>query len=196
MKKKISTYAKEHNLTYQTVYKMVKRGEIPSVTLPTNTILIVEGNIDKPMSNALRVFLYARVSSSENKDNLERQMERIRSFAIAKGYTIIGEVSEIGSGLNDNRKKLEKILLADNYDCIIVEHKDRLARFGVHYLECLLEKQGKKIEVINEVPSNSKEDLLQDFVSIITSFTARLYGLRRSRRKTEKIIKELSHEED
>ena len=74
---------------------------------------------------------------------------------------------------------------------IIVEHKDRFSRFGLNYIKLLLELQGRKIEVINDV-NDSKEDLMQDFVSIITSFCARLYGNRRKNRKTEKLIEELN----
>jgi len=74
-----------------------------------------------------------------------------------------------------------------------VEHKDRLTRFGFNYIQILFNQLGKEIEVVNET-KNDKEDLMQDFISIITSFCARLYGLRRSKRKTEKIIKELKNE--
>lgn len=77
---------------------------------------------------------------------------------------------------------------------IVVEHKDRLARFGLNYIERLLDLQGRKIEVINE-QSNDRDDLMQNFVSIITSFCARLYGLRRNKRRTEKIIEQLSKED-
>jgi predicted site-specific integrase-resolvase len=75
---------------------------------------------------------------------------------------------------------------------IVVEHKDRLTRFGYNYLEQLLKMQDRRIEVIN-LAENGKEDLVQDFVSIVTSFCARLYGQRRSKRKTERLIAELSH---
>jgi len=76
---------------------------------------------------------------------------------------------------------------------IIVEHSDRLTRFGFHFLSILLEKQGCTIEVINEAGDDT-QDLMQDFISIITSFCARIYGLRRCKRKTEKIIRELENE--
>jgi predicted site-specific integrase-resolvase len=75
---------------------------------------------------------------------------------------------------------------------IVVEHKDRLTRFGYNYLEQLLKMQGRRIEVI-DLAENGKEDLMQDFVSIVTSFRAQLYGQRRSKRKAERLIAELSH---
>ena len=77
---------------------------------------------------------------------------------------------------------------------IIVEHKDRLTRFGFNYIETLLENENRKIEVINVInySENHKEDFVADFVSIITSFCAIIYGQRRTKRKTEKLIELLN----
>jgi len=88
------------------------------------------------------------------------------------------------------RDKLLKLLTDSTITLIVVEHKDRLTRFGFNYIEKLLVMQGRRVEVIN-LAENGKEDLIQDFVSIVTSFCARLYGQRRSKRKTERIIAEL-----
>lgn len=142
-----------------------------------------------------KVVLYARVSSNENKNNLESQLERLRLFAIAKGYQVVKEIKEVGSGLNDNRSKLNYLLEKElnEFKILLVEHKDRLTRFGFNYIDILLKSHNKQIEVINLVDSD-KEDLIQDFVSVITSFCARIYGKRRSKRKTEKLIKELEDE--
>lgn len=76
---------------------------------------------------------------------------------------------------------------------ILVEHHDRLTRFGFQFLQEWMKERGCEIEVINKV-TNDKEDLMKDFVSLVTSFTARLYGLRRSKRKTEQLIKALENE--
>lgn len=102
-------------------------------------------------------------------------------------------VCEVGSGLNDNRKKLESLLVDKTITKIIVEHSDRFSRFGMNYIQKLLEIDNREIEVINTC-SNDRDDLMQDFVSIITSFTARLYGQRRSKRNTEKLIRELNND--
>lgn len=192
MKKKISTYAKEHDLKYMSVWRMVKKGLIKHEILPTGTILILDESLQQNKKDC--VALYARVSSSENKNNLDKQVERLENFAIANGWKIKHSIKEIGSGLNDNRKQLSKLLSKADYTKLIVEHKDRFCRFGTKYIEQLLEQTGKELIIINDKEENSKEDLMQDFVSIITSFTARLYGLRRSKRKTEKIIKELKND--
>ncbi len=188
---KLSEYARKNSITYRTAQNHWKLGYIKGKQLPSGTIVVDD---DEPViSTSINVILYARVSSSENKDNLETQLNRLRDYANAKGYIIIKEVKEIGSGLNDKRPQLESVLKSDNWNILIVEHKDRLARFGTNYLNIILNKLNRKIEIIN-ITEDNKIDLMQDFVSIITSFCARLYGLRRTHRKTEQIIKELSND--
>ncbi len=115
-------------------------------------------------------------------------------YCAAKGYRVASVVKEIGSGVNDARPKLIKLLTDLSVTLIVVEHKGRLTRFEFNYLEKLLAMQGRRIEVIS-LAENGKEDLVQDFVSIVTSFCARLYSQRRSERKTERIIAELQSEE-
>ena len=186
-KYKISEYAKLHKLSYRSIWNRVKEGKLIYEKTETGRILIFEQKV-----KILNVVIYARVSSTENKDNLEKQKERLVNYCLAKGYIVNKVITEIGSGLNDNRKKLESILLDRNINLIVVEHSDRLARFGLNYIKKLLELDGRNIEIVN--PTNTvKEDLIQDFVSIITSFTARLYGQRRNKRRTEKLIKELNN---
>lgn len=102
--------------------------------------------------------IYTRVSAAKNKSNLEAQAGRLQDYCAAKGWVVAQVVKEIGSGINDNRPKLLKLL-------IVVEHKDRLTRFGFNYIEQLLAIQGRRIEVINQA-ENGKEDLIQDFVTL------------------------------
>jgi putative resolvase len=96
--------------------------------------------------------------------------------------------------VNDSRPKLLSLLKDTSITLLVVEHRDRLTRFGFHYLETLLETQGRSIEVVN-VAENDKEDLLADLVAILYSFTARLYGQRRAKRKTERLVTELEAED-
>lgn len=185
MKYKISAYAKLHKVCYRTVWNWVKLGKVSFIKTERGNILITE-----PESHDLSVAIYARVSSAEAKHNLERQKNRLLDYCAAKGYKVEKVVTEIASGLNDTRPKLEKLLVDKSINLIVVEHKDRLARFGLNYIEKLLALDNRKIEIINP-QSNDRDDLMQDFVSIITSFTARLYGQRRTKRKTEQLIAEL-----
>ncbi|MGB3638775.1 MAG: IS607 family transposase [Rivularia sp. (in: cyanobacteria)] len=187
---KLSDYAKKEGISYQTAWRMWKRGELNAKQLPSGTIIVnVDSQLfdDEPHAPRECVLIYARVSSAENKANLDSQALRVEKYCVAKGYRIIAIVKEVGSGVNDSRKKLLHSLSRDDYNLIVCEHKDRLTRFGFNYIKTLLNKMGKDIEVINEA-REEKEDLMQDFVSIITSFCARIYGLRRQKRKKECII--------
>ena len=191
MKYKISQYAKKYNVTTRTVWNWIYANKLITERDKTNHLLIIESE-DKKINDS--VAIYARVSSSENKNNLETQKQRLISYCASVGYKVEYIVTEIGSGLNDKRPKLEKLLLDKTITKIVVEHKDRLCRFGLNYIQKLLALQGREIEIVNPV-EDDKEDLVQDFVSIITSFCARIYGQRRTKRKTEQLIKELENKD-
>ena len=190
---KLSEYAKRLGVTYRTAWNRYKKGMFPDAYVDEN------GKIYLPMKHFVRdddvkVAVYARVSSSENKTNLDSQAERLVAYCNARGYRVSKVVKEVGSGLNDERSKLENILIDRSIKIIVVEHKDRFSRFGLNYIQKLLELDGRRIEVVNEV-LDDKTDLMQDFVSIVTSFCARLYGQRRNQRRTEKLIEELKNVE-
>ena len=89
--------------------------------------------------------------------------------------------------MNDERKRLTALLQQKDFDVLLVEHKDRLSRFGFRWFEVLA---SFRIEVVN-LAENATHDLMEDLVAIITSFSARLYGQRRGRKKTEAAIKAL-----
>jgi putative resolvase len=188
--KRLSEYAKDIGVAYVTAYRHFKKGLIPnSKQIETGTILVgYEDPLIEQASN--RAIVYSRVSSNAMKNNLERQQRRLEDYAISRGYSIVLSVKEISSGMNDSRPKLQKILNSKDFDILVVEHKDRLTRFGFNYIETLLNKDNKKIEVVN-ISKNDNENLMEDLISIIYSFSARMYGQRKSRRKTEKLIQEL-----
>lgn len=191
---KLSDYAKELGISYTTAWRWWKAGKLPHPARQTESGLVIVDYVaqsSKPELKTNRVAIYSRVSSSENKDNLERQAQRLTEYATAKGYQIVKVVKEVGSGLNDNRRQLEQLLVRDDYNILLVEHKDRLARFGTHYLDVLLSRLGIKLEIVN-LADNGRDELMQDLIAIVTSFAARLYGQRRAKRKTEKIINELT----
>lgn len=187
---KLSQYAKKIGISYRTAWRWFKQGKINGYQMPTGTIIITE---EEKSPQTKTVAIYARVSSNENKKNLDTQAKRLVEYCIAKGWQIKQIVKEVGSGVNDNRKKLLKLIMDPSVTIIVVEHKDRLTRFGFNYIESLLSLSNRRIEVVN-LADNGKEDLLNDLVSIIYSFCARLYGQRRAKRATEKITKEISNE--
>ena len=189
--KKLSQYAKERNITYRTAWEHFRTGKIKDAFLSDTGHVLIP--IEKCGVSKSVVAIYARVSSNENKSNLESQANRLKEYSIARGYQTVEVVTEVGSGVNDNRKKLQKLLSQENWGTLVVEHKDRLTRFGFNYINTLLESQGRHIEVVNTAEDDT-HDLMQDLVSIIYSFSARMYGLRRTKRKTEKIISCLKSE--
>ncbi len=184
---KLSEYAKKNNVTYRTAWNHFKNGKISNAQqLPSGTIVISEELSKKPEYTVI----YARVSSSENKGNLDSQVERLQNFCIANGWIVNEVVKECASGLNDERPKLTKIFKERKATRLVVEHKDRLTRFGFNYIKELF--NDCEIIVVNEC--EDKQDLFEDFVSLVTSFCARIYGRRRTKRKTEQIIKQLKEE--
>jgi putative resolvase len=190
---KLSQYAKQQGISYRTALRWFKDGTIKGYQAPSGTIIVT---IDEQASPQVqKVAIYARVSSSENKSNLESQAERLVAYCTAKGYQVAKVVKEIGSGVNDSRPKFLSLLEDQSISLIVLEHKDRGTRFGFRSIETLLRGQGRNIEVVNHA-ENGTEDLLADLVSIIDSFCARLYGQRRAKRKTEKIVVELEKDGD
>lgn len=161
--------------------------------MDTGTILVTEPLPMKELPTTAKVAVYTRVSSSENKSNLDSQAERLVAYCTVRGYQVSKVVKEIGSGVNDTRPKFLALLADPSIRRIVIEHKDRGTRFGFRYIETLLKTYGREIEVVNQA-ENSTEDLLTDLTSIIYSFCARLYGQRRAKRKTEKIVQELEQE--
>ena len=197
MNYKLSDAAKLIGVHKQTMWKYIKEGKISAIKTPNNRYLVPKAEIDKYLGEVkniaeLGIAIYARVSSSENRDDLDRQATRIQQFANAKGWRVVRIEKEIGSGVNDQRPKLLALLKdAHKYEYIIIEHKDRLTRFGFN----LIINNINNIYVINEV-DDEEHGLMEDLVAIITSFCARMYGQRRSKRKTEKLITELNKDDD
>lgn len=186
---KLSAYAKQQGISYQTAWRMWQRGELPAHQLPSGTVIIDV----LPTQQAVRpqkVAVYARVSSvssAENRKNLDGQAERVVAFCAARGWQVAKVIKECGSGVNDQRPQFLTLLADTSISHIVVEQKDRCSRFGVAYIQTLLQTQGRELVIINEAGEGS-EDLMQDFVAIITSFTARLYGRRRASRKKTQVL--------
>lgn len=183
---KLSNWAKKNGLTYQTAYNLFKKGQLPGkiTQLPTGTILIDELS---PPTN-VPTYIYCRVSSHNKKEDLDRQADRCVDFCTKNGWQIEKVIKEIASGTNDKRKKLS-VMLDNKPKRIVVEHKDRLTRFGFNYFDKLLPLLGYELVVINR-DSEDEKDLIKDLITIITSLCCRLYGLRKGKNKAKTIKKE------
>jgi putative resolvase len=155
--------------------------------MPTNCHQARSGTVivREPVAQAMGVALYARVSSADQKEDVQRQIRRLQEYAAARGYQVMAEVTELASGLNDERPTLKKLLTNPKIGVVVVEHRERLTRFGYGYMATLLEQQGRRVEAI--YPSDTGEDLVDDFVAVITRMAARIYGRRHSTRTAERI---------
>ena len=147
-----------------------------------------------PTKNNKNVFVYCRVSTKKQADsgNLERQKERLVEYCRERGYEIVNIYEEVASGLNDNRRELTKMLRKlKDVDSIIVEYSDRLAKFGFNYLKEFCKDNGVTIEAVeqNEILEHN-EEMVKDLISVVTCFSARLYGSRGGK-KLKKVIAEL-----
>jgi putative resolvase len=180
---KLSQYAKQVGVSYKTAYRWYRAGSLDAYQTETGIIIVRDKHDVQPVTG--RIVLYARVSSIGQKEDLERQLQRLKDYAAAKGYQVAKEVTEIASGLNDQRPKLEKLFADVSIGTIVVENRDRLTRFGSHYIETLLTAQGRHLEILFQ--SDTGDELVDDFVSVITSMAARIYGRRQSKRRAEKI---------
>ena len=134
---------------------------------------------------------YCRVSSHKQKDDLERQIDNVKTYMYAKGYSF-KIISDIGSGINCNKKGLNQLIdmvANSEVDKIVVLYKDRLIRFGFELIENICNKYGTTIEIIDNTEKTEEQELVEDMIQIVTVFSARLQGKRAN--KTKKMIKEL-----
>ncbi len=186
---KLSEYARRKNIQYLAADKMWQKGLLEGHRLPTGTIVIHDSmpTADASAQTSGGMALFARVSSNDQKDDAQRQLQRLRDYVVARGYIVRAEVVEIASGLNDQRPKLTRLLADRQIGTTLVEHKNRLTRFGFLYIEKLLANQGRWIDVINQ--SDAQDEPVDDFVAVITSMAARIYG-RRSSKQRVKVIRE------
>ena len=135
-----------------------------------------------------KTIIYTRVSSSGQKDDLKNQVDFLRQYANAKGIIVDEVFEDIGSGLNYNRKKWNKLLedcILGMIQTIIVSHRDRFIRFGFEWFERFLKSKGVELIVVNNEALSPQEEMIQDLISIIHVFSCRIYGLRKYKKKIE-----------
>ena len=190
---KLSEWAKLQGISYKTAWRMWRdeRLPVPAEQLATGTVIIHQPVNAVNAVNAVNgVALYARVSSSDQKSDLDRQLARLTEFAIAQKFSIIDAVKEVGSGLNGHRKGMMRLLRNPEAKIIVVEHRDRLMRFGFEYVESALAAQNRKVVVIE--PDEMTDDSVRDLHEVIVSMCARLYGKRSAKNRAQKAVDALS----
>ena len=201
---KVSEVAKMLNVSTVAVRKWIKAGKLKAKRVG-KLWMIPESELkhflgEKPRE--VRAVIYARVSSHKQKrdGNLERQIERLRSYCSAKGYKVIDIITDVASGLKEDRAGLQKLFdLVEKHqvDVVVIEFKDRLTRFGFSYLKKFFESHGVRVEIVEETEKGYMEELIEDFVAIVISFAGRIYGKRSQKfRKIKKFVEEVVNDDN
>ena len=181
---RLKEWAHKQGVSYRTALNWFHAGTlpVPARQLPTGTILV-----EAPMTAAGRTVAYCRVSSAQQRDELERQAGRVAQACGTRGIALDATVTDVGSGLHGHRVKLRKLLADPTVTRIVVEHRDRLARFGVEYLEAALSASGRGLIVLNT--NEVTDDLVRDMIEVLTSLCAGLYGRRSAARRARAAVR-------
>ncbi|ADI32308.1 IS607 family transposase [Staphylothermus hellenicus] len=179
-----------------TVIRWIRNGRIKAVRLGKE-YRIPEDEVRRLLKGKTTntAIIYARVSSSDQKEYLEKQIEYLKKYCSARGYNVVDVLTDIASGLNEERRGLRKLIdyvVNGKIDVVVVSYRDRLTRFGFKYLEEFFKSHGVRIEaVFGEEPRNIQQELVEDLIAIVTSFAGKLYGVRsRKKRRVVESVKQ------
>jgi putative resolvase len=181
---KLAEWARRNGVHPQTAYRWFREGTmpVPARRLPSGTIM-VEVTDDARQG---QVVVYARVSSADQRADLDRQVARVTAWVTGRDMAVARVVTEVGSALNGRRKKFLGLLRDPAVSTIVVEHRDRFARFGAEYVEAALAAQGRRLMVVD--PAEVDDDLVRDVTEILTSLCARLYGRRAAANRASRAV--------
>ena len=196
-------------ISYSTLARWVREGRIRAIRTAGGKYRVPESEVRRiaeglPISKEVRAVIYARVSSSDQKSDLERQIQYLTEYCASKGYRVVNVLSDVASGLKTDRKGLLKLfnyVVNRQVDVVVVTYRDRLTRFGFDYLEYFFKQYGVGIEVaLGEEPKDAYQELVEDLVEIVTSFAGKLYGMRSHRKKNlvegfKKLLEEVEKSE-
>ncbi|WP_220751539.1 IS607 family transposase [Apilactobacillus xinyiensis] len=182
-------FGKRIGKTVKTLQRWDNAGKLIAHRTPTNRRFYTEDQYNQIMginsnNNKISV-IYARVSTANQKDDLENQVDFLQTYCNARGVIISQVITDIGSGLNYNRKKWNKLLddvISGNIENIYIAYPDRFIRFGFDWFECFCNKFGTKIVVVNNKKLSPEQELTEDLINIIHVFSCRSYGLRKYRK--------------
>jgi predicted site-specific integrase-resolvase len=189
----LSEWANLQGVHPQTAYRRFREGTLP---VPARQIgrLILVGDLETLPSNRGSSVIYARVSSADQRDDLDRQVSRVSAWATSHGHSIDRVVTEVGSGLNGQRRKFLARLAEPTTTTIVVEHRDRFARFGSEYVAASRQANERRLVVVDDAEVD--DDLVRDMTEVLTSFCARLDGRRAATHRAAKAIAAVQESDD
>ena len=185
----LKEWATSQGVSYATALRWYKAGKLPVPAYQAGRLIVIG---EPGVAATGTVAVYARVSSSDQSADLDRQVARVSAWATANDYQVGKIVTEVGSALNGKRQKFLSLLRDQSVSTIIVEHRDRIARFGAEYVEAALAASGRRLVVAD--PSEVDDDLVRDVTEILTSLCARLYGRRGAANRAARAVAALSED--
>ena len=201
---KVGQFAKLLNVTVKTLQNWDKQGTLKAYRTPTNQRFYTEEQLNQVLnlSNSNQIekqglkIGYCRVSTHNQKSSLQNQEDYLRNYTNAKGVILDEVFTDIGSGINYNRKNFNKILElveAREVSEIYVTYKDRFVRFGFDWFNTFCEKHDAKIIVLNQPSTSPEQELAEDLLNIVTVFSARNHGLRTYKKQLEQNLNETNN---
>jgi predicted site-specific integrase-resolvase len=177
----LADWAETQGVSRQTAYQWFRAGNLPVPARRVGRLILV----DVPAETKARAItvVYARVSSTDQRSDLDRQVARATVWATGQGMAVDRVVTEVGSALNAHRKKFLTLLRDPSVTTIVVEHRDR---FGLDYIEAALAAQGRSLVVADSVEVD--DDLIADMTENLTWFCSRLYGKRAAAHRVKKAV--------
>jgi len=182
----LTEWAKAQGVHPQTAYRWFREGTlpVPAVRVGPRTVLVnPQVQDDRPGG----IGLYARVSSHDQKEDLDRQMARLGRWAADAGARVVRCEAEVGSGMNGSRAKVRRLLADPDVAVVVVEHRDRLGRMNTELVEAALSASGRRLVVLDS--GEVEDDLVRDMIEVMTGFCSRLYGRRSARNRALKALR-------
>jgi len=187
---KLSDWARANGVHPKTAYRWWRTGTLPVPARQINArVILVDdaASANRAAPELSAVGLYARVSSRDQRCDLDRQVARLSEWAARAGARVLRIEAEVGSGMNGARAKVRRLLADPAVRTVVVEHRDRLGRMNVELVEAALSASGRSLVVLD--PAEVDDDLVRDMTGVLTSFCARLYGRRSARNRAEKALR-------
>lgn len=189
----LAVWAERNGVARVTAYRWFHAGLLPVPARKAERLILVD---DQPAdrSRRARTAVYARVSSADQKPDLDRQVARVTAWATTEQIAVDKVVTEVGSALNGHRRKFLALLRDPSVKRIVVEHRDRFCRFGSEYVEAALAAQGRELVVVDSAEVD--DDLVRDMTEILTSMCARLYGKRAAQNRAKRALAAAAEESE
>jgi putative resolvase len=183
----LTEWARAQGIHVQTAYRWYREGTLPVPARKVGRLILVSPETATGAARKTEgAGLYARVSSHDQKSDLDGQVARLSAWAADPGLPVVRVEAEVGSGVSGSRAKVRRLLSDPAVTVVVVEHRDRLGRMNTELVEAALSAHNRRLAVLDD--SDVTGDLVSDMVEVLTWFCARLYGRRSARNRALKAL--------